>query len=211
MAYIKPWLSIGDQLVQLKSRGMQVSDDVKAADYLERIGYYRLSGYWYDFRQRGAPFCPFDAETGRKPKKVHIERPVQDEFKPGTRFHDAVDLYVFDKKLRLLALDALERIEVALRVDLSHRLGQKDAFAYLKPDLFHESFANKLDPTSGLTRHHEWLWMRVGISVLGKRPPKEKPPKQLAPKCVSEGGRVGTKYTQSGLFTSSKSTETHPE
>lgn len=56
MAYIKPWINIADQLAQLKSRGMQVGDDVKAADYLERIGDYRLSGYWYDFRQRGAPF-----------------------------------------------------------------------------------------------------------------------------------------------------------
>ena len=57
-----------------------------------------------------------------------------DAFKPGTRFHDAVDLYVFDKKLRLLALDALdalERIEVALRVDLTHRQGEKDPFSYL--------------------------------------------------------------------------------
>jgi abortive infection bacteriophage resistance protein len=65
---------------------------------------------------------------------VQLERPVLDAFKPGTRFHDAVDLYVFDKKLRLLALDALdalERIEVALRVDLTHRQGEKDPFSYL--------------------------------------------------------------------------------
>ena len=59
---------------------------------------------------------------------MRVERPVLDEFKPGARFHDAVDLYVFDKKLRLLALG---RIEVALRVDLSHRLGEKDPFSYL--------------------------------------------------------------------------------
>ena len=163
MAYSKPWLSIADQLAQLQARGMLISDVAKATDYLERIGYYRLSGYWYDFRQRGEPFCPLDAETGRKPKKVRIERPVQDAFKPGTRFHDAVDLYVFDKKLRLLPLDALERIEVALRVDLSHRLGQKDSLAYLKPDLFHENFSSKLDANSGLTRHHEWLTKHAAL------------------------------------------------
>lgn len=157
MAYSKPWLSIADQLAQLQARGMQISDVAKATDYLERVGYYRLSGYWYDLRLRGEPFCPLDSETGRKPKKVRVERPVLDTFKPGTRFHDAVDLYVFDKKLRLLALDALERIEVALRVDLSHRLGQKDAFAYIKPDLFHANFAEKLDPSTGLTDHHAWL------------------------------------------------------
>lgn len=162
MAYIKPWINIADQLTQLKSRGMQVSDETKATDYLERIGYYRLSGYWYDFRTRNA-YSALDPVTRGKPKKVRIERPVLDEFKPGTRFHDAVDLYVFDKKLRLLALDALERIEVALRVDLSHRLGQKDTFAYLKPDFFHENFSNKIDPTSGLTRHHEWLTKHAAL------------------------------------------------
>lgn len=163
MPYTKPWMTIADQLAQLSSRGMQVNNEAKATDYLERIGYYRLSGYWYDFRQRGEPYCPLDAETGRKPKKVKVERSVLEEFKPGTRFHDAVDLYVFDKKLRLLALDALERIEIALRVDLSHRLGEKDAFAYLKPDLFHEGFASKLDPTFGLTRHHEWLTKHAAL------------------------------------------------
>ena len=125
MAYTKPWQSVPDQLALLQARGMDIGDTAKATDYLERIGYYRLSGYWYDFRVRGEPFCPLDPETGGKPKKVKIERPVLDEFKPSTRFHDAVDLYVFDKKLRLLALDALERIEIALRVDISHRLEKK--------------------------------------------------------------------------------------
>ena len=163
MAYSKPWRSVADQLAQLQARGMHIGDVAMATDYLERIGYYRLSGYWYDFRVRGEPFCPLDAETGRKPKKVRIERPVLDEFKPGTRFHDAVDLYVFDKKLRLLALDALERIEVALRVDLSHRLGEKDPFAYLKPELFHDNFARKLDTKNGLTRHHEWLTKHAAL------------------------------------------------
>lgn len=69
MAYSKPWRSVVDQLMQLRDRGMQIGDAAKATDYLERIGYYRLSGYWYDFRVRGEPFCPLDAETGRKPKK----------------------------------------------------------------------------------------------------------------------------------------------
>lgn len=164
MSYNKPWLNIADQLDKLRGRGMQVEDAAKAADYLERIGYYRLSGYWHEFRQRNA-FCPLDAETGGKPKKVRIERPVSDDFKPGTRFQDAVALYVFDKKLRLLALDALERIEVALRVDLAHRLGEKDKFAYLKPELFHESFGVQVDKYTGVTRHHEWLAKHAALVV----------------------------------------------
>lgn len=164
MAYSKPWLGISDQLTKLKSRGMEVSDEARALDCLERIGYYRLSGYWYDFRFRSA-YCPLVPKTGGKPTKVRIERPVLDDFKPGTRFQDAVDLYVFDKKLRLLVLDALERIEVALRVDLSHRLGEKDLFAYLKPALFHDNFAAKVNAATGLTQHHEWLTKHAGLIV----------------------------------------------
>lgn len=153
---VKPWLHVDDQLEQLMRRGMAVTDRARALDCIERIGYYRLSGYWYDLRQRTA-FCPLDEQTGGKPKKVRIERPVLDDFKPGTRFQDAVDLYVFDKRLRLLVLDVLEHIEIALRVDISHSLGQVDRFAYLKPELFHDSFATRLEPETGLTPHHGWL------------------------------------------------------
>ena len=47
----KTWLSFEQQLASLKSKGMQVGNDALATSYLERVGYYRLSGYWYPFRQ----------------------------------------------------------------------------------------------------------------------------------------------------------------
>jgi abortive infection bacteriophage resistance protein len=156
VSYPKPWKSYSDQLGQLIDRGMAVTDWVLALDYLERIGYYRLSGYWFAFRERSEPLCLLD-EQGRKPKKIREERIALDAFRAGTTFQNAVDLYVFDKQLRLLVMDALERIEVALRVDVSHTLGQLDRFAYLKPELFHDEFSTQLDPDSGVTRHHEWL------------------------------------------------------
>ncbi len=156
MSYAKPWQSYADQLNQLIDRGMVVTDRDRALDYLKRIGYYRLSGYWFAFRERSAPLCLLDGQ-GRKPKKVREERIALDLFRAGTTFQNAVDLYVFDKQLRLLVMDALERIEVALRVDVSHTLGQLDRFAYLKPELFHDEFSVKLDKDSGVTRHHEWL------------------------------------------------------
>lgn len=156
MAYQKPWKSHEEQLDQLIGRGMQVSDRELALDYLERIGYYRLSGYWFAFRGRSGPLVLLD-ESGKKPKKVKVESLALDQFRPDATFQNAVDLYVFDKRLRLLALDALERIEVALRVDISHTLGQIDTFAYLNPALFHTEFSSKLDSGSGVSRHHEWL------------------------------------------------------
>jgi abortive infection bacteriophage resistance protein len=47
---LKPWCSFTGQLQQLQDRGLQVDHPAAALDYLERLGYYRLSGYWYPLR-----------------------------------------------------------------------------------------------------------------------------------------------------------------
>lgn len=157
-SYNKPWLSYSQQLDKLISRGLDINDKTKALEYLKRIGYYRLSGYWFSFRERSDVCCPLEKPTHRKKfKKGNTERLVLDSFKPGTSFKQAVELYVFDKKLRLMTMDALERIEIALRVDISHLLGKYDTFAYLKSDYFFTEFTQKLDAKTGVTGHHRWL------------------------------------------------------
>ena len=125
MDHIKPWKSYSEQLELLRSRGLIVTDTDKAINHLERIGYYRLHGYWFPFRIRDK------------------DQPPQDKFKPGATFQNAVDLYIFDKKLRLLVLDALETIEIAIRVDTVHTLGEIDPLAYRKRDIFAEGFTKK--------------------------------------------------------------------
>jgi abortive infection bacteriophage resistance protein len=132
---------MSDQLATLKARGMQVSDDMKALEYLGRIGYYRLSGYWFAFRQLSDAPCSRWSPAISKKNKPKPGLLALETFKPGAAFQNAVDLYVFDKQLRMLAMDALERVEIALRVDISHTLGKLDRFAYLKPDLFHSTFS----------------------------------------------------------------------
>ena len=82
MSYLKPWKSYADQLEQLIGRGMIISDRARALDYLKRIGYYRLSGYWFAFRERSEPLCLLD-EHGSKPTKVRIERIALDAFPVG--------------------------------------------------------------------------------------------------------------------------------
>jgi abortive infection bacteriophage resistance protein len=74
----------------------------------------------------------------------------------GSTFDDALQMYVFDKKLRLLLLDAIERVEVTLRVDISYMLGSKDTFAHTNPCMLHGNFTKKKKLT-GLTAHQEWL------------------------------------------------------
>lgn len=87
------------QLVELlKDRGLLISEENRAERYLMSIGYYRLSAY----------FSPF-----QDPK---------DQFIKGASFDDILDLYIFDRKLRLHVIDALERIEVAVRSVISNSL-----------------------------------------------------------------------------------------
>ncbi|MBP3228779.1 MAG: Abi family protein [Bacteroidaceae bacterium] len=90
----KPYVKSHGLISLLQSRGLQVDDTAKAANYLEHIGYYRLSAYMYPLL--------------RMPKGLH-------RYKPGTSFSQVMMLYRFDKKLRLLIFNEIEKIEVAVR------------------------------------------------------------------------------------------------
>jgi abortive infection bacteriophage resistance protein len=134
--YNKPHLSLDDQLVLLKQRGLQVTDDVAAKEFLRHNGYYRLSAYWYPFREI-----------------VGSHR--SDNFLPNSKFEDVRDLCSFDKKFKLLLLDAIEGVEIAVRAEIALLLGASDTFAHINPNFFRPSFI-KLDPL-GKTKHQEWL------------------------------------------------------
>lgn len=106
MRYQKPPTSIQEQIAIMRNRGLIVADENYAKQYLECIGYFRLAGYALPFQLN------YNADG------AHV-------FLPNTRFEDVVDLYVFDRKLRLLIIDALERIEVAVRATVSQLMGER--------------------------------------------------------------------------------------
>ncbi|SER66283.1 Abortive infection bacteriophage resistance protein [Azotobacter beijerinckii] len=147
MAYNRPWKSFADQLELLKSRGMSVTDEAAALSYLERIGYYRLSAYWYPFRV---------FKVAQDPATRALSTVRTDRFEADTQFVGAVELYLFDKKLRLQVMDALERIEIALRVDIAYLLGAHDTFAYLTANSLHPSFANKIGKRTKKSAFDTW-------------------------------------------------------
>ncbi|MFZ1427406.1 MAG: Abi family protein [Geminicoccaceae bacterium] len=126
---------------------MIITDTARAAEYLRRIGYYRLSAYWYPFRKSTRT----TAGQGKSQTTVH------DDFKATTDFSTVLALYVFDKKLRLLMLDALERIEIALRTDVALLLGRKNPWAHRDKASLHGNFAKKPHRRTGITGHAEWL------------------------------------------------------
>lgn len=123
---VKPYKTYDELVDILDSRGMNTSDKDRVKRKISQVGYYRLSGYWYPFRK-------FDVNSAGLYKISDVtKKPIRlDEFKNGTGFDEIFKLYLFDKKLRLLCLDAIERIEINIRTIIAHELGKKDPLAYL--------------------------------------------------------------------------------
>jgi len=120
--YNKPALNEKEQLELLLSRGLVVSNHQRARHYLQFIGYYRLSGYALFYQDRHSH-----------------------NFYPNTNFDDILNLYIFDRELRLLVMDAVERIEVAIRACISNSLSLKHgSHWFLKPELFIPSYRHDL-------------------------------------------------------------------
>ncbi|ATG50124.1 CAAX protease [Brachybacterium vulturis] len=117
----KPYTTIGQQITLLQRRGMLLDPD-EASQWLRNVGYYRLSGYWYDYRVRGSAGAPID------------------RFLPDTDFSMVAALYEFDRKLRTLIHDAVERVEVGVRSHLSYHIGQHGPLAHEDPQLFRTGF-----------------------------------------------------------------------
>lgn len=101
--FTKPATTHAQQLALLAQRGMVIDDEAQATFYLQHLNYYRLGAYW----------LPFEAEHA-----THT-------FRPGTRFADVLNLYVFDRELRLLVLDAIERVEVSMRSQWAYQLAHR--------------------------------------------------------------------------------------
>jgi len=97
MKYSKPPVSIANQITKLQQRGLKICDEHKAAHYLSNISYYRLRAYTYPFQDNSDSGHPFVKEIN---------------------FEDIIDLYVFDRRLRLLVFNAIEKIEIALRTKI---------------------------------------------------------------------------------------------
>ena len=107
--YGKPSLSVEDQLKLLESRGMRIADPTFAAHALSTVSYYRLSAYSYPFRSR----------------------PDDGRFRDGTTFEGVWRYYRFDRRLKNVVLDGIERVEIATRAKIVNRFtGQYGPFGY---------------------------------------------------------------------------------
>lgn len=114
--YEKPFLDVQGQLDRLIERGLTVDDSDRAYRELQAIGYYRLSGYWYPFRQHA----------------TEDDAPRPSEFTPGAELVEVLAIYRFDERLRTEVLYALSHIEVAMRFRVGHLLGRRGQFTHLE-------------------------------------------------------------------------------
>lgn len=118
MKFTKPPKRFDEQRTLALSRGL-AADGAKLEALLSTTNYYRLSAYWYTFRD-------YDYATGVRGEQLA----------PGCSLDLVMERYAFDRKLRLLVLDAVERIEIALRTQLAyHHAHDHGAFGYIdNPD-----------------------------------------------------------------------------
>src|SRR5271157_2501643 len=124
MEYTKPPLTFQEQAEKLLSRGL-IADKEELVKRLKCVNYYRLSGYLYPYRN------------------------PDDTYKPGTTLMLVWKHYTFDRQLRVLVMDAIERVEVAVRTQLVYHLAHRSgAFGYID---------NNNLPFLDISRFSQWI------------------------------------------------------
>lgn len=86
----KDFKTIDEQLEILRSRGLTITDEAQAKNFLLRNNYYRVSGYSLTLRKN-------------------------DVFSKSSTFQQIADIYNFDHELRHIILQYLEEIEVQMK------------------------------------------------------------------------------------------------
>ena len=104
ISYSKTCTLPEDLIPLLKQRGLSISDEQRAVDYLTNIGYFRFSSYFHPLL--------------KEPKSDHV-------YKENATFDMALNMYRFDRKLRILLFNEIEKIEVAIRSAMTNRISSE--------------------------------------------------------------------------------------
>lgn len=83
----------------LIERGLLIAEQERAIKYLKTVGYFRLTGYMFHLQSKDGKHT----------------------FVGGTKFEEVTKLYQFDKKLRGIISEYLERIEICLRAKVTDK------------------------------------------------------------------------------------------
>lgn len=160
----KPAKTYEQQIDVLVERGLFVDDRAFAEHCFVHHNYYRLSPYRFPFTIEGNP----------------------DRFKPGARFEEIWQLYVFDRELRQLVLEATKRVEISVRsrlaYEMSHSVGPLsycDAANFLASKI-HANTMKRLEEEMSRSKevflkhhkielHMDWppIWVLVEVASFG--------------------------------------------
>lgn len=124
-------LTYQEQINLLKKRGLLVKNEDKALHLLSYLGYYRLSGYWHSLL--------------KEPKSAH-------HFKKSSTFEQAFEMYCFDRELRSLIANQIEKIEIAIRAIITHECSMKLGTFWLSDP---NNFTSNINKRTGEKRYHE--------------------------------------------------------
>lgn len=112
----QPSLTITQQLTLLQEKGLIIDDLSSAEHWLSYNSYFRFKHYSYSFK---------DYKNGNG------------NYLPATRFEVIRDLYLFDRKIKMLIFGALENIEIAVKTQLTNIMaGAYGAHWYLDENHF---------------------------------------------------------------------------
>ena len=115
---VKKPISYSKQITMMRNRGCVVKDELTAMAFLKRVNYYRLSGYYFAFRQTNNTFLE------------HVT------------FEKIASVYTFDQALRALIMRAVSEVELSTKSIVSYYHGhQYGALGYMDS----ANFSNKHD------------------------------------------------------------------
>ena len=160
----KPHQSYSQLVKRLENRGMLVPDKDRAERKLSQIGYYRLSGFWFPCREVKKD------SLGIGILHPGTKQPIrEDTFQAGVDFNKIVELYLFDKKIRLLMMDAIERIEIHIRSVVAHEMGYHDPLAYQKEAYINpKKLTTWKDKKTGTSRNLWKEWSAKQQELIGR-------------------------------------------
>ena len=121
-SYQKPPLTFDEQLNLLEKKGLLIHNKQGAFRILSSISYERFKAYLIPFKCKGS----------------------SRQLKPETTFNNVCELYEFDRELRLLVMDAVERVEVAVRTQLTYHIAHKyGMFAHENDSFFQKDLEDE--------------------------------------------------------------------
>lgn len=145
MKFSKQALTIPNLILYLKNKGLNINDDDSTNRALFYIGYDRLKTY----------MRPFQGQD-----KV---------FKKDSSFEDIVKLYDYDRDLRIICLDALDKIEISLRAHIVNMIGSEEGSHYCYEEKYFNPPKKKEKDTAAKIKTLATKWENLSIEHYRKK------------------------------------------